>query len=191
MGKGRLEAFSDGVIAIIITIMVLELAPPEGAGIEDLVKLAPTFFAYILSFAFVGIYWMNHHHLLQAAKHVSHAVLLANLALLFWLSLVPFGTAWMGDSGFAATPTAVYGAILWIAGAAYYTLERMLVRAQPADHGLGEALANPAKGRLSLLAYGASIPLAFVAPAISLVVFIVMAGVWFVPDRKIERVILQ
>jgi uncharacterized membrane protein len=187
MSKGRVEAFSDGVVAIIITIMVLGLVPPGGTSIADLAALAPVLLAYVLSFVNVGIYWNNHHHLFQAVHSVNGRVLWANLHLLFWLSLMPFATAWMGERGFAPVPVATYGIVLLMAGVAYLALELLLVRAQPAGTPLGEAVGDEVKGKVSLLLYAIGAPLALVAPAGGLAVFALVAMLWFVPDSRIER----
>ena len=187
MSKGRLEAFSDGVIAIIITIMVLELAPPHGAGLDDLAGLAPVFFAYALSFTHVGIYWNNHHHLFQAVKVVDGSILWLNLLLLFWLSLIPFATAWMGENEFASTPVAVYGVVFLLAAVAYYVLELRLVRIQPAGSDLAAAVGSDRKGMVSLLLYVIAVPVALVLPPISIALYIAVAILWVVPDRRIER----
>jgi uncharacterized membrane protein len=192
LSKSRLEAFSDGVLAIIITIMVLELTVPHEPTIEALTALWPLFLSYVLSFANVGIYWNNHHHLFQAVRLIDGRVLWANLHLLFWLSLVPFGTAWMGENGFAAVPVAVYGIILVAAAVAYYILVRTLVRCQPADAPLAAALGSDVKGRLSPLIYAAAIPIALLLPGGALIAFgmyVLVAVIWFVPDRRIERVV--
>ncbi len=191
MHKGRLEAFSDGVIAIIITIMVLELKPPHGEQLSDLWVLWPKLLSYVISFAFVGIYWNNHHHLLQAARHVDGLVLWANLHLLFWLSIVPFVTDWMGESHLAAVPVAVYGATLNFCGAAFWLLTKALVRRHGADSTLAMAIGSDRKGLVSLVCYGASIPLAFVSTTISCALFVAVAVIWFVPDRRIERVMKE
>jgi uncharacterized membrane protein len=192
LSKTRLEGFSDGVLAIIITIMVLELTVPHEPTIEALTALWPLFLSYVLSFANVGIYWNNHHHLFQAVRLIDGRVLWANLHLLFWLSLVPFGTAWMGENGFAAVPVAVYGIILVAAAVAYYILVRTLVRCQPADAPLAAALGSDVKGRLSPLIYAAAIPIALLVPGGALIAFgmyVLVAVIWFVPDRRIERVV--
>jgi TMEM175 potassium channel family protein len=190
MGKGRLEAFSDGVIAIIITIMVLELRPPEGPTIDDLAKLAPVFLAYVLSFVNVGIYWNNHHHLFQAVRVVDGRVLWQNLFLLFWLSLFPFTTAWLGETGVETLPVAAYGLVLLMASVAYYFLERALIRVQPDDAALlAQAVGAERKGLASTATYIASIVLSVVAPLVSLVLIVVIAVWWFIPDRRIERAI--
>ncbi len=187
MTKGRLEAFSDGVIAIIITIMVIEFHPPHGAGLADLRPLVPKLLSYALSFVFLGIYWNNHHHMLQAVKRVSGGVLWANLHLLFWLSLVPFGTAWMGETHFASGPAAAYGVILLGAAIAYYVLSRRLIEIHESGSTLEVAVGSDLKGRLSLVCYLAAIPLAFVNPAIACAIYVLVAVLWLVPDRRIER----
>lgn len=186
MTKGRLEAFSDGVLAIVITIMVLELRPPDGATLEALAPLAPKLLAYVLSFVYLGIYWVNHHHLLHAVKTISAASLWANLHLLFWLSLVPAGTAWIGQTGFAPIPVAVYGFMLLMPAVAFTILVSMLVRAPGQTPTLADALAGDMKGKLSMGLYALSIPLAFISPAISVVIFIFVAAIWFVPDKRFE-----
>jgi TMEM175 potassium channel family protein len=187
MGKGRLEAFSDGVMAIIITIMVLELRVPEGADWTALRGLAPTFFSYVLSFIFIGIYWNNHHHLWQVAKQVNGPILWANLHLLFWLSLVPFVTGWMGENEFAQLPVALYGAVLWMSGLAYYILTRSLVTLHGKDSLIDTALRDTFKETASLVAYGLAVILAFVNTAFSLALYIVVALMWLIPDRRIEK----
>ncbi len=185
--RGRLEAFSDGVIAILITIMVLELVPPHGAELQDLVPLGPVFLAYVLSFANLAIYWNNHHHLLQAAKTVSGRVLWANMLLLFCLSLMPFGTAWMGENHFAAMPVALYGVICILAAFSYGFLVRALMAAPGQSSTLAEALGDDFKGRISPVLYGAAIPIALVAPLIAFGVYVFVAAMWIVPDPRIER----
>ena len=187
MTKGRMEAFSDGVVAILITIMVLELGVPHGANLEDLAPLGPVFLSYVLSFVNLGIYWNNHHHLLQAAQHVDGRVLWANLHLLFWLSLFPFGTAWMGENSFAPIPVAVYGVILLAAAVAYYILVRSLIAREGADSVLAQAVGNDRKGKASPLFYAIAIPIAFVAPWVSVGIYVLVAAIWFVPDLRIER----
>ena len=187
MFKGRLEAFSDGVIAIIITIMVLELKIPHETDITALRPLIPIFLSYVLSFIYVGIYWNNHHHLFQAAQQVNGRTLWANLHLLFWLSLFPFGTAWMGENNFATVPVAVYGVILLFAAIAYYILTLTLI----AHHGQGSTLATAigrdSKGKISLLTYALAIPLAFVKPWLGCALYILVAVIWIIPDRRIEK----
>jgi uncharacterized membrane protein len=189
MTKGRLEAFSDGVLAIILTIMVLELRVPHDPSWAALKPLLPKLLSYLLSFVFVGIYWNNHHHLLQAVHQVNGRILWANLHLLFWLSLVPFTTGWMGENRFAAAPVALYGVVLFCAGSAYF----LLVRALLAHHGPGSALAralgSDLKGKLSLLIYAAAIPLAFAQPPAAAALYAVVALMWLVPDRRIEQVV--
>jgi uncharacterized membrane protein len=187
LSTGRLEAFSDGVIAIIITIMVLELRVPEDPSLDALTALAPVFLSYVLSFINVGIYWNNHHHLLQASKVVDGRVLWANLHLLFWLSLIPFGTAEMGENEFAALPVAVYGLILIGAGTAYYILSRALLAAQPDDAPLREAIRSDRKGIISVVIYAVSIALTLVAPGVSVALIVLVAAIWFVPDTRIAR----
>lgn len=187
MTKGRLEAFSDGVFAIIITIMVLELRPPEGAAIEDLGELWPAFLAYLLSFALLGIWWANHHHLFHIAKKVNGVVLMANLHLLFWISLFPLGTAWVGDTQFAAVPVAVYGGIQSLAGAAYYVLVRVLIRVPGQTPALAVAVGRDLKGKVSSVLYLASIPIALIAPLAAVAIFVGVAALWIIPDRRMER----
>jgi uncharacterized membrane protein len=191
MTKGRLEAFTDGVMAIIITIMVLELAPPHEATLDALVGLWPIFISYVLSFAIVGIYWNNHHHLFQAVRVVDGRVLWANLLLLFCLSLIPFGTAWMGENEFASLPVAIYGVILLAAAMAYFVLVRALIRIQPDDAPLATAIGSDVKGRVSPLAYALAIPLALVAPLASFAIYVGVALWWIVPDTRIERTITR
>lgn len=186
MSKGRMEAFSDGVIAIIITIMVLELRPPEDGTLAALLPLLPKFLSYILSFVFIGIYWNNHHHLLQAAKGVNGSILWANMHLLFWMSTIPFTTSWMGEH-FASTPVAIYGAVLWITGLAYYILSRALIAHHGADSVIAKAIGRDEKGLRSLFLYTAAIVLAFVSPWVSAGLYIVVAIIWFIPDRRIEE----
>jgi uncharacterized membrane protein len=187
MTKGRLEAFSDGVIAIIITIMVLELKAPHGTDLSSLRPLLPIFLMYVLSFLVLGIYWNNHHHMFHAADHVNGKVLWANLHLLFWLSLFPFGTAWMGENHLASVPTAGYGVILLLAGIAYYILERQIIAAQGKNSRLAVAVGSDWKGRISPALYAVGIPLAFVSPWISTALYVAVALLWLVPDSRIER----
>lgn len=187
MGKGRMEAFSDGVIAIIITIMVLELAVPEGAALADLLPLAPKFLSYVLSFVFVGIYWNNHHHLLHTVHHVNGKVLWANMFLLFWLSLIPFVTAWMGENEFAALPVALYGAACWVSGLAYYNLSRTIIASEGKDSVLATAVGRDMKGLASLVLYTAAVLVAFFLPWLAFAIYVVTALIWFIPDRRIER----
>jgi uncharacterized membrane protein len=188
MGKGSLEAFSDGVIAIIITIMVLELKVPHGEGLAAILPLLPVFFSYVLSFVFVGIYWNNHHHLLHTAKHVSGGVLWANLHLLFWLSLLPFVTGWMGENHFAALPTAFYGGVLLMAAVAYWILSSVIIHEEGKDSLLAKAIGKDLKGRAPVILLAASIPLAFVHQWIAHAIFVLIALMWLVPDKRIERV---
>jgi uncharacterized membrane protein len=187
MTKTRLEAFSDCVFSIIITIMVLELKVPRSAELSALQPLVPSFLSYLLSFVFLGIYWNNHHHLLQAACHVDGRVLWANLHLLFWLSLVPFTTSWMGSSEFAAGPAAVYGVVLLLAGVAYYLLARALIAREGPDSLLARAVGRDCKGIASLILYATAIPLAFAHPWIACAIYILVALIWLAPDPRIER----
>ena len=191
MKKGRLEAFSDGVIAILITIMVLELKAPGRGDIAALLPLWPVFLSYVLSFVFLGIYWNNHHHLLQAVEHVSGGVLWANLHLLFWLSLIPFTTAWMGENRFAAWPVAAYGAVLFFSSVAYFVLTRALISAHPTNARLAAALGRDVKGKISVVLYVVAIGLAFVRPGLACGLYLVMAIVWLVPDRRIEKTLAR
>lgn len=191
MGKGRLEAFSDGVIAIIITIMVLELKVPHGADFAALRPLIPVFLSYVLSFAFVGLYWNNHHHMLHAAHQVNGRILWSNLHLLFWLSLIPFVTAWMGENDFASMPVALYGFVLLMAACAYYILAHALVAKHGRESKLAVALGKDFKGKISVLIYAAAIPLAFVQSWISLALYVSVAVMWLIPDRRIERVLID
>jgi uncharacterized membrane protein len=191
MNKGRLEAFSDGVIAILITIMVLELRPPHEASLAAMRPLLPVFLSYLLSFVFLGIYWNNHHHMLQAAGRVDGRVLWANLHLLFWLSLVPFVTAWMGENHFAALPVAVYGAVLALSGVAYFILARLLVALHGRESALGVAFGTDFKGKVSVLIYLLAIPLAFVRSWLACALYVVVAVVWLVPDPRIEKTITR
>lgn len=191
MTKGRLEAFSDGVIAIIITIMVLELKVPHGVELEDLRALWPVLSCYVLSFIFLGIYWVNHHHLFQAVRNVRGAVLWANLHLLFWLSLVPFSTSWMGENHFATLPVAFYGANLLACGYAYFILTLALLRVHDRDSTLAKAIGSDRKGKLSLLLYSLAVPLAFFAPSIAIGFYILVAVIWLVPDSRIEKVLSE
>lgn len=187
MKKGRLEAFSDGVFAILITVMVLELRPPDGAGFSDLEPLLPILASYFLSYVYLAIYWNNHHHLFQAVDRVNGRVLWANAHLLFWLSLVPFGTAWVGRSGFAPLPVAVYGVMFLAAGMAFRALSHRLMAVDGPDSRLGAALGRDYKGKISLLMYAAGIALAYVDQRLSCALYVLVALIWFVPDRRIER----
>jgi uncharacterized membrane protein len=191
MGTGRLEAFSDGVIAIIITIMVLELKAPHGDGFADLRPLIPVFLSYVLSFIYVGIYWNNHHHLLHAATKVSGAVLWGNLHLLFWLSLIPFVTAWMDDNQFASTPVALYGAVLLMAAFANYCLAQCLAAVNGKDSALAAAVGKDKKGLISLALYLLGIALAFWSPRMALLLYVLVAALWFIPDRRIEATLKE
>src|SRR5687768_13028809 len=189
MGKHRLEAFSDGVIAIIITIMVLELKVPHGEGIETLVPLLPVFLSYVLSFVYLGIYWNNHHHMLHATQKVTGPMLWANLHLLFWLSLVPFATGWMGENHFASMPSAIYGAVMLMAAIAYYILQQLIIASQGPDSLLKKAVRGDWKGKVSPVIYTLAIPLAFWSKWISLGLYVLVALIWLVPDRRIEHVL--
>jgi uncharacterized membrane protein len=191
MNTSRLEAFSDGVIAILITIMVLELRTPAGADWPALRHLAPQLCPYALSFVFLGIYWSNHHHMFQLTDHVTGGVLWANLHLLFWLSLVPFTTAWVGDTHLAPVPTAVYGVILVLAAIAYTMLQTVIIRSQGPHSRLRAAIGSDAKGKVSIVLYASAIVLAFIAPWISGALYVVVALIWLVPDRRIEREVHQ
>jgi uncharacterized membrane protein len=186
VSKGRLEAFSDGVIAILITIMVLELKVPHGVDLEALRSLRPVFLTYVLSFVFLGIYWNNHHHMLQLVDRINWRILWANLHLLFWLSLVPFATGWMGENHFASLPTAVYGVVLLLAGVAYLVLQRAIIAAQGPGSRLAKAVGEDAKGKASAALYAAAIPLAFVGSWISHAIYVLVALIWLVPDPRIE-----
>lgn len=187
MHKGRLEAFSDGVLAILITIMVLEMKVPHGEGWEALLPLWPVFVSYVMSFIFLGIYWTNHHHMIQAAPYISGGVLWANLHLLFWLSLVPFVTGWMGENHFPPLGVALYGAVLFCAGVAYYILERLLVSCHGKGSKLAVAVGSDWKGLVSVVVYAIAIPCAFWHVAISMIAYASVAAMWIVPDRRIER----
>ena len=191
MGKARLEAFSDGVLAIIITIMVLELKVPHGDDLASLGPLLPVFLSYVLSFVYIGIYWNNHHHMLHAIRHVTGGILWANLHLLFWLSLVPFVTGWMGENHFAALPTALYGVVLLLAAMAFWILQLRIVASQGADSIVAKAVGRDFKGKLSQVAYVIGIGCAFVAPWISWVMYVLVALIWLVPDPRIERALVQ
>ncbi|HEY4205436.1 MAG TPA: TMEM175 family protein [Puia sp.] len=187
MKKGRLEAFSDGVIAIIITIMVLELHVPHGERIEDLIPLLPVFLSYVLSFVYIGIYWNNHHHMIYAAESINGTILWANLHLLFWLSLIPFATAWMGENHFARWPVILYGLVLIMNGAAYTILCRLLIKHAGQDSTLAVALGKDWKGKLSVGINVIAIVLAFVNPWIAFALYVLVAIIWFIPDRRIEK----
>jgi uncharacterized membrane protein len=189
MTKSRMEAFSDGVIAIIITIMVLELKVPHSVELSALHELVPVLLSYVLSFIYIGIYWSNHHHLLHATKRVSGGALWANLHLLFWLSLVPFVTGWMGENNFAAVPVALYGVVLFMAAIAYWILVRVLIRLHGRDSALARAIGTDRKGMLSLVIYAAGIAATFVAPIVAGLMYVAVALIWLVPDRRIEKIV--
>jgi uncharacterized membrane protein len=189
MDKDRLLAFSDGVIAIIITIMVLELKAPRGANWSNLVPLLPNFLSYVVSFTFVAIYWNNHHHLLYTLTRVNGLILWANTHLLFWLSLIPFATAWWGENEFAPVPTAVYGVAFLMPGSAYYLLQQTIVRLEGPDSTLARALGRDFKGKASPVLYAAGIGLAFVEPWIAMAIYVGVAVMWLIPDRRIERTV--
>lgn len=187
MGKGRLEAFSDGVIAIIITIMVLELKAPHGATIDALLPLAPVLFSYVLSFVYVGIYWSNHHHLFQAVRRINGGILWWNLHLLFWLSLLPFVSAWMGDNDFATVPVAAYGVVLLMCAVSHALLEHRLASLHDGNEALALAIGSDRKGWISIALYACGIGLGFVHAWLGLAIYVIMALVWCVPDQRIER----
>jgi len=186
-----MEAFSDGVIAILITIMVLELRPPHDGSLQSLKPLIPVLLSYIMSFVYLGIYWTNHHHLLQAVEHVNGGVLWANLHLLFWLSLVPFATAWLGETNFARMPVAVYGGVLMAAAIAYFLLVKTLLALHGHDSLLANALGSDFKGKISVVIYAVAIALAFVNSWISCALYVLVAVMWIIPDRRIERRLIQ
>ena len=187
MGKSRLEAFSDAVIAIIITIMVLEMKVPHGASVESLRPLVPVFFSYVLSFVYVGIYWNNHHHMLHTLTHVNGTVLWANLHLLFWLSLFPFVTGWVGENHLAAAPTALYGAVLLAAACAYYVLQQAIIASQGEGSTLKRAVGRDWKGKLSPVLYVCGIASSLFSPWLAQAIYVAVAVIWLVPDRRIER----
>jgi uncharacterized membrane protein len=191
MSKSRLEAFSDGVLAIIITILVLELKVPHGEDLATLMPLLPVFLGYVLSFVYVGIYWNNHHHMLHACKRISGAALWANLHLLFWLSLMPFVTGWMGENHFAQLPTALYGVVLLMAAIGYWVLQRTLIAAEGSASVLRRAIGGDRKGNLSLLVYATAIPLAFVDARLAQACYVIVALMWLVPDRRIEKALAE
>ncbi len=187
MGKARLEAFSDGVIAIIITIMVLELKVPHDDRAAALLRLVPVFLSYVLSFVYLGIYWNNHHHMLHTCHRVTGAILWANLHLLFWLSLVPFATGWVGENHFTALPSAVYGVVLFMAGLAYYILQQTIIRSQGSQSLLRAAVGRDWKGNSSPPLYALAVAIAFWSPLISNIIYVLVALMWLIPDRRIER----
>ncbi|HEX5716507.1 MAG TPA: TMEM175 family protein [Thermoanaerobaculia bacterium] len=189
MGKNRLEAFSDGVIAILITIMVLELKVPHGESIQMLRPLIPVFLSYVLSFVYLGIYWNNHHHMLHVTHKVTGPMLWANLHLLFWLSLIPFTTGWMGENHFAATPTALYGVVLLMNAIAYYILQQLIIASQGPGSILKKAVGGDWKGKVSPVLYVVAISIAFWSKWISLGIYVLVALIWLVPDRRIEHVL--
>jgi len=191
MGKGRLEAFSDGVIAVIITIMVLEMKVPHGNDLAALAPMLPIFLSYVLSFIYVGIYWNNHHHMFHAVQHVNGRALWANLHLLFWLSLVPFVTGWVNENHFAALPVALYGVVLLMAGVSYYLLERVLIAHHGRDSPLARAMGKDYKGLISLFIYAVAIGLAFVNVWVSCALYVLVALMWLIPDPRIERTLPQ
>jgi len=189
MEKNRLEAFSDGVLAIIITIMVLELRVPHGSDLAVLKPLLPVFLTYVLSFVYLGIYWNNHHHLLKAARKVTGAMMWANLHLLFWLSLFPFVTGWMGENHFTPAPTALYGAVLLLAAIAYFILQNTIIAEQGRDSKLAAAIGRDFKGKLSPVLYAIAIPVSFLRPWVAGCIYVIVALMWLIPDRRIERVV--
>ncbi len=189
MNKSRMEAFSDGVIAIIITIMVLELRVPHGSDWEALKPLVPVMLSYVISFIYVGIYWNNHHHLLQAAKSVSGPILWANMHLLFWLSLIPFATTWMGENEFSQLPVAMYGFVLISAGLAYYILAQILIRHHGKESEIAKAIGRDKKGIISLIFYLLAISVAFIDTRISVGIYAIVAMIWLIPDRRLEKVL--
>ncbi|MCA0399472.1 MAG: TMEM175 family protein [Proteobacteria bacterium] len=189
MKPERMAAFSDGVLAIIITIMVLEMKAPHKADLAALIPLLPVFFSYVLSFIYVAIYWNNHHHLLHTLKHVTGGVLWANVHLLFWLSLVPFTSAWMGENQFATLPTALYGVVLFACAIAYSILQSTIIRTEGQNSHLARAVGKDRKGKLSIVCYLAAIPLAFVSPWIASGIYVIVALIWLIPDQRIEKVL--
>jgi uncharacterized membrane protein len=191
MGKNRFEAFSDGVIAIIITIMVLELKVPHGETLDALKPLVAVFFSYVLSFVYLGIYWNNHHHMIHATHKVTGAILWANLHLLFWLSLIPFATGWMGENHFAAAPAAIYGVVLLMSGIAYWILQTLIIVSQGSNSIIKRAVGGDWKGKISPLLYAFAIPLALWQPWISLGIYVLVALMWLVPDRRIEKILVN
>ncbi len=191
MNKGRIEAFSDGVLAIIITIMVLEIKVPHGEQFSDLKGLVPVFLSYVLSFIYLGIYWNNHHHMMHTVKHVSGDILWANLHLLFWLSLIPFATGWMGENNFSAQPMALYGLTLLMAAMAYFILQNRIIKSQGKNGLLKKAIGKDVKGKISPLLYLLGIGLSWVSPWLSGSLYIVVAVLWLIPDRRIEHIVAE
>jgi uncharacterized membrane protein len=191
MGKERLAAFSDGVVAIIITIMVLELKVPHGTSLADLAPVFPVFLSYVLSFIYVGIYWNNHHHMLQLSRTVTGPILWANLHLLFWLSLVPFASAWMGENQLSRGPVALYGGVLTMNAGAYTLLMTLLIRHEGPNSPLARAMGRDLKGKASLAIYVAAIALAFILPIASVALYVLVAMIWFIPDRRVERTLKE
>lgn len=189
MGKTRVEAFSDGVIAILITIMVLEMKVPHGESLDALLPILPVFLSYVLSFVYVGIYWNNHHHMLHTCEKITGAMLWANLHLLFWLSLIPFATGWMGENHVAAAPSALYGVVLLMAAIAYFILQRLIIASQGTDSLLKKAVGRDWKGKASIVIYVTAIALAFWSQKISITLYVLAALMWLVPDKRIERVL--
>jgi uncharacterized membrane protein len=187
MGKERLASFSDGVVAIIITIMVLELKVPHGTSLADLTPVFPVFLSYVLSFIYVGIYWNNHHHMLQLARTVTGPILWANMHLLFWLSVVPFASAWMGENQLSTAPVALYGGVLIMNSIAYTMLMIMLIRHEGPESALAQAMGRDLKGKVSLGIYLSAIALAFIQPIVSVALYVLVAAIWFIPDRRVER----
>lgn len=190
MNKNRLEAFSDGVMAIIITIMILEMKAPESSTFESLRAVIPSFLSYVLSFAYLAIYWNNHHHMLQVTKKVNGTILWANTFLLFWLSLIPFGTSWIGKQHFSAVPMSIYGFVLLMSAISYFYLQNKIIALEGEDSVLGRAVKKDIKGKISLACYISAIPLAFIAPWISGLIYIGVAIIWIVPDKRIEKQIV-
>ena len=191
MSKARLEAFSDGVLAIIITIMVLEMKVPHGTGLLALQPLISVFLSYILSFVYIGIYWNNHHHLMHAARHVNGSILWANLHLLFWLSLIPFATGWMGENHFAPWPVALYGAVLLVAGTAYFLLTKTLIARHEKDSTLATSIGGDVKGKISLAVYATAIPLSLAQPWVACGLYVLVAIMWLAPDRRIGHALTE
>jgi len=187
MGKGRLEAFSDGVIAIIITIMVLEMKVPHGDSLASLKPILPVFISYILSFINIGIYWNNHHHMLHAVHHINGTILWTNTHLLFWLSLIPFVTGWMGENNFTTWPVVLYGIVLFMAGIAYFFLAHCLASLHGKDSTIAAAIGDDWKGKLSVIIYAAGIGLSFINPLVGLALYTFVALMWFIPDKRIEK----